>query len=284
MANFFLHENCDKSFKQQELFVAPSSKVKLANKELHDREAPYYDILHSEIWNFYEQLLIKKDIKQIIKIVGKPAQVLDVGCGTGNLSLKFLMLGSRVTALDISQRMLDILQSKVSNTLKRRICVVCRDVDEFLAEEKEYYDVICFSSVLHHLPNYLATLNLAISKLKPGGIIYIVHEPLPFERVFRNRVIEAVDGYLNCLRIHRKRMTLPSFNYSMTDVHSKKGIRLKSLMVLMQKRNMNIMMLNEYAPHKTWICSILAELLHEKLLPATCARRIGHYKVDVHVI
>jgi hypothetical protein len=40
-------------------------KVKLANKILHDKEALYYDILHSEIWNFCEQLLIKMDIDPV---------------------------------------------------------------------------------------------------------------------------------------------------------------------------------------------------------------------------
>ena len=213
-----------------------SDKVKLANRILHDKEALYYDILHSEIWNFYEQLLIKRDIGAIVKIIGIPARVLDVGCGTGNLSLKFLMLGSEVTALDISQRMLDILRSKVPNALKGRIHIVCEDADEFLLQEKGYYDVMCFSSVLHHLPNYLATLNLAISKLNPGGIIYIVHEPLPSEKVLRSRVLETIDSYLNYLHMRRKRMAPPIFNYSLTDVHSKRGIYLKSLMTLMEKR------------------------------------------------
>jgi 2-polyprenyl-3-methyl-5-hydroxy-6-metoxy-1,4-benzoquinol methylase len=207
-----------------------SDKVKLANKFLHDREAPYYDILHGEIWNFYEQLLIKKDIATIVKIVGKPAHVLDVGCGTGNLSLKFLMLGSEVTALDISQEMLNVLRSKVPKTLRKKIHFVCQDVDEFLLRERSYYDVICFSSVLHHLPDYLATTDLAISRLNPKGVVYIAHEPLPFERIRQNRVIEAVDGYLDyLLRIRRKRTILhPILDYSMTDVHSREGIHLKS--------------------------------------------------------
>jgi 2-polyprenyl-3-methyl-5-hydroxy-6-metoxy-1,4-benzoquinol methylase len=217
------------------LLIMVSDKVKLANRILHDKEALYYDILHGEIWNFYEQLLIKRDIGAIFKIIGSPARVLDVGCGTGNLSLKFLMLGSEVTALDISQRMLDILRSKVPNALKGRIRVVCKDADEFLSQEKDYYDVICFSSVLHHLPDYLATLNLAISKLNSGGIIYIVHEPLPAGKVLRSRVLGAIDGYLNYLHTRRKRMTLPTFNYYLTDIHSKRGINLKSLIALMKK-------------------------------------------------
>ena len=78
----------------------------------------------------------KKDIGRIIKIIGKPAHVLDVGCGTGNISLKFLMFRSIVIALDISHRMLDILQSKMSIALKGRIRVVCEDVDDFLVKKK----------------------------------------------------------------------------------------------------------------------------------------------------
>jgi hypothetical protein len=77
-------------------------------------------------------------------------------------------------------------------------------------------------------------------------------------------VLGTIDGYLNYLHMRRKKNGAPIFNYSLTDVHSKRGIHLKSLMTLMEKRNMNIVMFKEYAPHKTWICAILAELLREK--------------------
>ena len=73
-------------------------------------------------------------------------------------------------------------------------------------------------------------------------------------------MFEAVDATLGYLHVHRKRMVLPTFNYSMTDVHSKEGIHLRNLMFLMQNKNMDIIMLNEHAPHKVWICVILAEL------------------------
>jgi ubiquinone/menaquinone biosynthesis C-methylase UbiE len=200
--------------------------------------------------------------------------VLDVGCGTGNLSLKFLMLGSEVTALDISQEMLNVLQSKVPKTLRRKIHFVCQDIDEFLSREKSYYDVICFSSVLHHLPDYLATIGLAISRLNPRGIIYIAHEPLLPERILQNKVIEAVDGYLDyLLRIRRKRTMLPILDYSMTDVHSREGIHLKKLIALLKRKNMDIVMIDEYATHKTWIFAILAELLREKTSFRLIARK-----------
>lgn len=47
------------------------AEVKKANKELHDIEAQYYDILHGGIWNFYEQWQTKQDIGKIAKLLGR---------------------------------------------------------------------------------------------------------------------------------------------------------------------------------------------------------------------
>jgi ubiquinone/menaquinone biosynthesis C-methylase UbiE len=96
--------------------------VKLVNKVLQDKESFHYDILNGEIWNFHEQLRIKRDVKTILEVTNKPPQrlkVLVIGSGTGNPSLKFLYLGCEVTAFDISQKMLEILQSKVPDTLRK---------------------------------------------------------------------------------------------------------------------------------------------------------------------
>jgi len=46
--------------------------VKLINKVLHDKESFYYNILYGEIWNFYEQLRIKRDVKTILEVANKP--------------------------------------------------------------------------------------------------------------------------------------------------------------------------------------------------------------------
>ena len=251
--------------------------VKLVNKVLHDKESFYYDILHGEIWNFYEQLRIKRDIKTILEVVNKPLQrlkVLDIGSGTGNLSLKFLYLGCEVTALDISQKMLEILQSKVPDTLRKKLKLVCDDADHFLLHENQYYDVITFSSVLHHLPVYLKTVNLAISKLNLGGVLYIVHEPLPYKERKQLKLLKFIDGYLNYLSLRWKKAGILQIEHSLTDVYAETGISLEKLLDLMQRNNMDIVMIRKYPSYKSTIINLLGELLRDKTHFRLIAKKI----------
>ena len=255
-----------------------NEQIKKANKELHDIEAQYYDILHSEIWNFYEHSKTRRDLRKIAEIIEKETlYVLDVGAGTGNLTLKFLASGDTITAIDICGEMLNVLSEKIPANFDDNVELVCGDVDEFLLKTEQKYDVIAFSSVLHHLPDYLYTLNLASSQLVGGGVIYITHEPLPrlneIGFFYRNvgRVLCLFDYYLNRLRLAKySNLELPDLDYSVSDIHSREGINPKELLEFLKSKGMKIEFYNEYECYKSGIVSILGNLLldgrHLKLI------------------
>lgn len=246
-------------------------EIRKANKELHDIEAQYYDILHGGIWNFYEQSKTRRDLRRIVEMIKKEhLNVLDVGAGTGNLTLKFLASGNTVTALDISEEMLKVLSDKVPGKFKDNIELVCGDADEFLLKTKQRYDAISFSSVLHHLPNYVYTLDLAISKLGGDGVVYITHEPLPRSNesgfIYHNsrRVLGLIDSYLNHLRLAKySKLELPNLDYSVSDIHSRDGINPKELLEFLERKDMKIVYYNEYEIYKTAFVSILGNFLSD---------------------
>ena len=245
-------------------------EVRKANKELHDIEASCYDILHNEIWNFCEQTRTRQDLKKIIEMIKKETlNVLDVGAGTGNLALKFLSNENVVTALDISERMLEVLSNKIHNRFRNCITLICGDVAEFLLETKQKYDVICFSAVLHHLPDYLYTLDQAILKLNEGGVIYITHEPLPRKNsfVYHNlgRVFGLIDSYLNLLRLSKySKRGLPNLDYSISDIHSKEGINPKKIIAFLESKGMGITSYKEYGTYKSGIISIFGTFFSDR--------------------
>src|SRR3972149_10527865 len=86
--------------------------VKRENLRVHDNEARWYDRIHREIFNFAEQRRINKDITRIGALVPR-GKVLDVGCGSGNLTLQFFAQGFDVTAPDISPEMIRGLEAKM---------------------------------------------------------------------------------------------------------------------------------------------------------------------------
>jgi ubiquinone/menaquinone biosynthesis C-methylase UbiE len=160
-----------------------AEEILQSNIEVHRLEAEIYDAIHPELLGPFEQRRVARDLELIASLLGNRSKlcVLDVGCGTGNLTLKFLRRGYRVKAVDLSPEMLHELRSKVSPSDSERLEIIEGDVEEILSatEVHETYDIMAFSSVLHHLPDYSSVLARAFLQLRPGGVLYVCHEPLP---------------------------------------------------------------------------------------------------------
>lgn len=78
-------------------------------------------------------------------------KVLDLGCGTGNITQKLLTRfpQAEVTCLDLSENMIKIAKNKLSQY--KSIKYIIGDFTE--TEITEKYDAIISSLALHHIPN-----------------------------------------------------------------------------------------------------------------------------------
>lgn len=101
-------------------------------------------------------------------------RVLDVGCGTGLLSLKFLKRADcRVTAVDSSPDMLRLFGAKVDALgLGARVRLLRQDAAA-LRFGRESFDVIAATVALHHVKSKLPMLRAIRGLLKPGGRLVI---------------------------------------------------------------------------------------------------------------
>jgi ubiquinone/menaquinone biosynthesis C-methylase UbiE len=157
------------------------------NKHIHNKLYKTYNLKHSEIYNDYEQERLKKTIFKIIKKVKKKEiKVLDVGAGTGNLSLKFLEFECKVTASDVSKKSLELLKKLSNNNSNLSIKLIN---DENLPFQDDSFDIVSAYSVLHHIPDYLNTIKEMIRVTKKGGLIYIDHEANK-NRYFPNKYLK----------------------------------------------------------------------------------------------
>ncbi|MFV0601965.1 MAG: class I SAM-dependent methyltransferase [Brachymonas sp.] len=100
--------------------------------------------------------------------------VVDVGCGTGNLTyalLSVLDASGRITAVDISAAMVAQAQAKIDDP---RVSWHITDALHLPCEDASVDRVICFQ-VWPHFDDPAAVAQECVRALKPGGQLHIWH-------------------------------------------------------------------------------------------------------------
>lgn len=103
--------------------------------------------------------------------------ILDIGCGAGNYSLKMLSKISNLncTLVDLSKPMLDKAKERVSAQTNNSVETIQGDVREVDLKENSF-DIILAGAVLHHLRDdrdWETTFSKLYNLLKPGGCLMI---------------------------------------------------------------------------------------------------------------
>jgi 2-polyprenyl-3-methyl-5-hydroxy-6-metoxy-1,4-benzoquinol methylase len=157
------------------------NEVILANQEFYKQIAQKYDNYEACASDAFFQRWIEDDL-QIVECKltkrGDAVHCLDCGGGTGNVTLKMLRRGWRVTVVDVSTNMLEILERKVRSA-DFSATFFNESVESFFSQSAESFDVISFSSVLHHLYAPLNTVKIAAERISPQGFFYSVFDPAP---------------------------------------------------------------------------------------------------------
>ncbi|MFF3449808.1 class I SAM-dependent methyltransferase [Streptomyces sp. NPDC002667] len=101
---------------------------------------------------------------------GKPGDLLDVGCGTGSLSLLASEQGHRVTGVDLAPRMVDRARAKLAG--RDAAFLVGDAVAPPVGEQR--FDVLLSRHVLWTLPDPGRVLRHWRGLLRPGGRLVLV--------------------------------------------------------------------------------------------------------------
>jgi tRNA (cmo5U34)-methyltransferase len=136
-------------------------------------------------------------------IVPNAKNLLDIGCGAGNYTLKMLtkIPNLNCTLNDLSKSMLDKAKERVFSQTNGEIEILQGDVREVDFKEN-HYDIILAGAVLHHLrdDNDWETTFIKLYKLlKPGGCLMISDLIIQETDAVTKYVWEVYGDYLESL-------------------------------------------------------------------------------------
>jgi SAM-dependent methyltransferase len=234
------------------------------NRVHHATMAWLYDYSYPNMTHWYEKALLARDLRLIRSLMpqDRSPRVLDVGTGTGRLALRFVRLGWAVHGVDLSPEMLAVCRTKYDTIRppKGTLTLEVRDVTHIGGGAS--YDLISFSSVLHHLPYYSETLRRALDLLAPGGLIYITHEPERQPKGKRSPLSKALSIVDQALRapqqvrkqavraLHGRDHPKPQ-GMALTDYHDKAGLDLDAITALLHECGFEVKRLMFYKDRKT---------------------------------
>jgi hypothetical protein len=171
----------------------------------------------------------------------------------------------------MSVEMLQVLASKVaaSPDFASRCRIVERDVDGFLSSVgPETFDLASMSSVAHHLPDYVGSLAGLAARVRPGGYLYLLHEPAHKQELTRtfqsfrrlwSVIPRGTDRVLrNASMPKAEHRTWESQDTTYADYHyHRDGISVRAISEVIAPLSFDLVDLSRYNAHETSFVSWL---------------------------
>ena len=145
--------------------------------------------MSKKIMNFYNKDSEKYEYNRFSSIAGKYSdqvhkeivfgfndswnnkRILDVCCGTGRFSIEVAKKGARVTSLDFSREMLNILNQKAcALQLNKNIDPLQTDVHKMMFKDDTFDGCICITAI-QLINDYLSVIREISRVLKPNGFL-----------------------------------------------------------------------------------------------------------------
>src|SRR5512143_2888443 len=129
------------------------------NSRSFDRAASFYDQTRS-----LPEAIAKAGIQALVDIIGTSSHILEVGAGTGRISIPLLERGLDLIGCDLSSRMLLRLKEKFPSA------PIAQSDASQLPFPKAAFDVVMTVHVLHLIPPWRESLREFRRVLKPEGL------------------------------------------------------------------------------------------------------------------
>lgn len=193
-------------------------------KEGYDIIATHYDNwIWQKFWHTNEYPYIEKWCNTL-----SPGNGLDIGAGSGNNLLCFLLKGNKVDALDISGKMLDICKKKYSKYIQQNyLNCLETDICNFQVYERKY-DWILSNRVFSHIKDIDNIIGKIATIIKYGGQCFISDIHPLHQYQYTNMTI---DNYEICIETfkHKKEEIESAFTKNSLEIIKQKIITTENI-------------------------------------------------------
>lgn len=164
--------------------------------------APVYDRLNGTVdyhtWAQYIENCFNKFTDKKIR------SVLDLGCGTGSMTLELAARGYDMTGIDLSEDMLSVADSRVREAELNDVLFIYGNMASFELYGTVDAVVCCLDGInhLHKKEELLSCFSLVANYLEDDGLfIFDLNTPYKFSTVYSNNdYILEDDGIMCCWR------------------------------------------------------------------------------------
>lgn len=163
---------------------------------IYDLLAPFYDKINADIdyhaWADFIEKIVEKHGER------EPELWLDLGCGTGKMTLELASRGRDMTGVDYSPEMLNLARERAEELNLNNILWLCQDIRDF-----ELYGTVdvCISCLdtINHLVKPIdldSCFDLVHNYLAPNGLfIFDINGKYKFENIYAdNSYVMEEDG------------------------------------------------------------------------------------------
>ena len=152
-------------------------------RALWDKLAANYDsnvmVTYKEAYRLTQEAILEE--------VNSSLRVLEVGCGTGILSLGIAPHAGEVVGVDLSPEMIALAQEKAQNGRFQNLTFREGDAYELPFDDSSF-DVVLLTNLLHVVAEPSRVLKEAHRVLRPGGVLATVTDCMAEPAPFRVRV------------------------------------------------------------------------------------------------
>ncbi|MBQ8982338.1 MAG: class I SAM-dependent methyltransferase [Lachnospiraceae bacterium] len=179
-------------FFEVEINLDPNKIAGLLTKDVHIKDESKYNgwkdaasgtIYETKVEKYFFDVVTKY---YYLDYVRQGDKVLDIGAGTGRLSIACYDKGAKVTAVDTSESMLDVLLQKASEIET----VIVQD--EKLPFSDDSFDVVVSCDAMIHFMDWEKFFEEHVRVLKRGGyIVYNMYNAEHLKRISEDRILAA---------------------------------------------------------------------------------------------